>query len=75
MAALGAGTPTQAAWQVRSLSQAARQLAVGERGVVDVGDATPVSVLEAAWGMAETRATRPAKAKAVKNFIFTLDWI
>jgi len=46
------------------------QLAVGERGVVEVEDATPVSVLEA-WGMADTRATRPAKAKAVKNFMFT----
>jgi hypothetical protein len=43
------------------------QLAVGERGVVEVEDATPVSVLEA--GMAATRATRPEKARAEKNFM------
>lgn len=69
MAALGAGTPTQPAWQLRSLWQAAMQLAVGEREVVEVEDATPVSVVEP--GTAATRATRPEKARAVKNFMLT----
>jgi len=42
MEALGAGTPTQPAWQLMSFWQAAIQLAVGERGAVEVEDATSV---------------------------------
>ncbi len=60
---------TNGCWGRNGDLQATRQLAVGERGAVDVTETTPVSEEEAAWGIAATRATRPEKATAVKNFM------
>jgi len=73
MAALGAGTPTHAAWQLMSVPQPTTQLAVGDReAVVEEATLDTSEVPEGACGMAATRATRPEKATAVKNFILAV---